>query len=172
MVIRDKFTSLCRNRLWQNNVKNKFCEMRTTSVEGLWFGVPLPSKEGTIYKVLRTSTSKPRPESGRDCLTCAIFARQRGVTFPPVGTCCPTTRLTTRPTRWTTTLSSKVNLHHAINFWALPWSRYTQLLLLLSDDEVDNILDVPHGVIRPFHQKSTCITQLTLGALRSANLVT
>ena len=41
------------------------------------FLVLLPSEEGTTFKVLRTFTWKPRPESGRDCLTCAIFAVER-----------------------------------------------------------------------------------------------
>ena len=37
----------------------------------------LPSEEERPEKVLRTLTPKPRPESGLDCLMCAIFARQR-----------------------------------------------------------------------------------------------
>ena len=32
---------------------------------------------GNNLKGLRTLTCKPRPESGRDCLTCATFAQQR-----------------------------------------------------------------------------------------------
>ena len=38
---------------------------------------PLASKEGRTVKVLRTFAYKPRPESGRDCLTRAIFAWQQ-----------------------------------------------------------------------------------------------
>ena len=39
-------------------------------------GVPtrLSNEEGTPLKDLRAFTRKPRPESGLDCLTCAIFA--------------------------------------------------------------------------------------------------
>jgi len=39
--------------------------------------VPSPpaSEDGTTYKVIRTFTRKPRPESGLDCLSCAKFAR-------------------------------------------------------------------------------------------------
>jgi len=33
--------------------------------------IPRPSEEGTTQNIERTSTSKPRPESGRDCLACA-----------------------------------------------------------------------------------------------------
>ena len=39
--------------------------------------VMVPSKRGTAWKVLRTFAWKPRPESGRDCLICAMFARKR-----------------------------------------------------------------------------------------------
>ena len=39
--------------------------------------LPLPSEEGTSYKVSRTFTWKPRPETGRDCVIRAIFARQQ-----------------------------------------------------------------------------------------------
>ena len=35
------------------------------------------SEEGTQQNVLESFTWKPRPESGRDCLTCAYFARQQ-----------------------------------------------------------------------------------------------
>jgi len=38
---------------------------------------PLSSEEGTRLNVFWTFTSKPRPESGLDCLMCAKFARQR-----------------------------------------------------------------------------------------------
>ena len=34
-------------------------------------------KKGTIRQILSTRTLKPRPESGHECLLCAIFARQR-----------------------------------------------------------------------------------------------
>ena len=34
-------------------------------------------EEGTTWKVCRTVACKPRPESGLDCPTCAIFARKR-----------------------------------------------------------------------------------------------
>ena len=37
----------------------------------------LPSEEGRTQTVLTTFTWKPGPESGLDCLVCAIFARQR-----------------------------------------------------------------------------------------------
>ena len=40
---------------------------------------PLPSEEGTPQNVLKTCAIEPRPESGLDCLVCAIFARQREV---------------------------------------------------------------------------------------------
>ena len=42
-------------------------------------GLPrsLPSKEGTPRKVSSTFARKLRPESGRDCLFCAMIARQR-----------------------------------------------------------------------------------------------
>ena len=35
---------------------------------------PLPREERTLQKFLRTFTWKPGPESGLDCLICAIFA--------------------------------------------------------------------------------------------------
>jgi len=38
---------------------------------------PRPSEGGSTSNVLKTLTLKPGPESGRDCLMCAIFARQR-----------------------------------------------------------------------------------------------
>ena len=38
--------------------------------------LPFASEQGTTDKGLTTFTRKPRPESGRDCLVCAIFARQ------------------------------------------------------------------------------------------------
>ena len=46
---------------------------------------PAPSKEETNPKLSRNFTLKPRPESGLDCLICAIFARQqlREVTATP-----------------------------------------------------------------------------------------
>ena len=34
---------------------------------------PLAGGEGKTYKVSRTCTSKPKPEPGLDCPTCAIF---------------------------------------------------------------------------------------------------
>ena len=34
-------------------------------------------EEGTISNVSRTFAVKPRPESGLDCLICAVFDRQR-----------------------------------------------------------------------------------------------
>jgi len=37
---------------------------------------PLPSEERTTQKLLRTFTRRSRPESGLDCLTCAMFARR------------------------------------------------------------------------------------------------
>ena len=37
-----------------------------------------PSRAKREQNVLMTFTVKSRPESGRDCLACAIFARQRG----------------------------------------------------------------------------------------------
>ena len=37
----------------------------------------LPSEERITSNVLRTFTRKPGPESGRDCLMCAQFARER-----------------------------------------------------------------------------------------------
>jgi len=37
----------------------------------------LPSEDGTPGRVLRDFAWKARPESGLDCLICAIFARQR-----------------------------------------------------------------------------------------------
>ena len=39
--------------------------------------VPFPSQEGTTYHVLMASTRRSRPDSGLDCLVCAIFFRQR-----------------------------------------------------------------------------------------------
>jgi hypothetical protein len=38
---------------------------------------PLTSEEGKKCRNLRTFICKPRPESGLDCLTCAIFAQKR-----------------------------------------------------------------------------------------------
>jgi len=58
------------------------------------------------------------------------------------------------------TLSSKVNLQHAINFRALfgaIWSRNT----LQNRGGKTRVAHRPRGGVRPFHQKSTCITQLT-----------
>ena len=48
-------------------------------IQGVRFNSPLLSKEGKTDG-LRTLTWKPRPESGLDCLICAIFARQRTCT--------------------------------------------------------------------------------------------
>jgi hypothetical protein len=48
-----------------------------SSVKALSFaryGGPFPSEKRTIEMVRRTVVFKPRPESGIDCLTCAIFA--------------------------------------------------------------------------------------------------
>ena len=49
------------------------------NLQSFRFWQPLPSEEGTTQQhrntILRTFTRKPRPESGLDCLTCAIFAR-------------------------------------------------------------------------------------------------
>ena len=47
---------------------------RGTPVER-WTGVPLPSTEGTISKILRPVALKPRPDSGHDCFMCAKLAR-------------------------------------------------------------------------------------------------
>ena len=41
-----------------------------------------PSTKGTPLKVLRTFTRKPRPKSSRECLVCAMFARQRHACAP------------------------------------------------------------------------------------------
>ena len=41
-------------------------------------GGPLPSEEGTTPNVLGIFTESPEPESGLDCLVCAMLARQRG----------------------------------------------------------------------------------------------
>ena len=41
----------------------------------VWSG-PLPSEEATTQEVVRTFTSRTRPESGLDCLICAIFVRR------------------------------------------------------------------------------------------------
>ena len=38
---------------------------------------PLSSEKATTLKGLRTFSCKPGPESGLDCLTCAMFARRR-----------------------------------------------------------------------------------------------
>ena len=35
-------------------------------------GLPLPSEQGTIFQGLMTFTGKTRPESGFDCLICAL----------------------------------------------------------------------------------------------------
>ena len=43
---------------------------------GLAAEVPLSSEMGTTCNVLSTVALEPRPESGRDCLICATFARQ------------------------------------------------------------------------------------------------
>ena len=43
----------------------------------LYVPYSLPSEEGTPCTVFRTLTQEPEPESGLDCLACAIFARQR-----------------------------------------------------------------------------------------------
>ena len=41
---------------------------------------PFSIGEGTTLKVLRTFTSKPRPEYGPDCLVCATMCSLRGDT--------------------------------------------------------------------------------------------
>ena len=47
--------------------------------------MPLPSEMGTTW----TCVLIKRPESGRDCLTCATFARQRSATiFCTFASCC------------------------------------------------------------------------------------
>ena len=43
-----------------------------------------------LLTALRTLTWKTRPESGLDCLICAIFARQRMHTSGPLGFKCST----------------------------------------------------------------------------------
>ena len=63
-------------------------------------------------------------------------------------------------TRWTTTLSSKVKLPHAINFRALCGANVVTCQVVRRVRELGG--DRPHGGLRPFHQKSTCLTQLTL----------
>ena len=72
-------------------------------------------------------------------------------------------------TRWSTALNSKVNLPPEINFRA-SWSRITPesgvneilvLHLIHRRMERPSIL-IPHGGVRPFIQKSTCLEQSTL----------
>ena len=46
--------------------------------------VYLPSEEGSPQEVIRTFTSSPRPESGLDCLMCAIFAQHHRVEQQPL----------------------------------------------------------------------------------------
>jgi len=67
--IKNKLTDLCGNWLLQNNFIITFCEIRMfASFQNS------SSEERTTCQVLRTSNWKQRPESGRDCLMCAVFA--------------------------------------------------------------------------------------------------
>ena len=75
--IKKKLTNSRRNSLLQNDFTNFFCEIQVH----LLTRVPLPSEEGTPSRILRAFTTKPRPEAGLGCLSCAEFAPQRRPKF-------------------------------------------------------------------------------------------
>ena len=74
-----KVNSLCRTAVFKSQVRLYMRLKNDQPLFALWRG-NAPEREGNNLQYLRPFSWKPRPESGLDCLMCAIFARYRSAT--------------------------------------------------------------------------------------------
>ena len=117
---------------------NYFTEMCSGSEEGsylrlidfvyhstLGLRVIKKKKKGEIYEIHKHDRFTPSGERKRDVRARAACQRE----ISRIENMATKDSL---PTQWSTTLSSKINLPHAMNFWGLDWCKFGHVTLKIS----------------------------------------